>query len=432
MAQGQGFQGHVVRVPERGRADVDAPVWRRLSASPEFWDLVDRKILVVSSPQRGRFRLTGGSHVGRAHIDGIALELHEKVPDALVSLLRYLGHGSLRMLKTASPLADLNELAKFLVHTFLMAVREYVGRGRERRYVSEPHVGSLVGGRIDVTRTLRLRARGLPHLAAFNRNELVFDTPLNRVVYAALLEAERLDPVLHFSPRDLAAARALSVAFADCRDAREIRLRREAIVRYATDVAERTEDPARRDLAALAGVVLSHESFSVADPSGRFAPRAWFLNLERLFESSVRAVLSRVLKASGEGGELWPPERVNRRIFSNVPQGFTANPDLVIEANGAVTVGDVKYKEWSGTADASDLYQLLVHAKTYDAERCFLVYPHDAYEVRFLGRATTGCDTWLFAVDLRDMERDLVVAAQALGMLGAPAPLGAEPVQPAP
>lgn len=417
MAQGQGLQDHVVRVPERGHADVDAPVWRRLSAAPEFWDLVDRKILAVSSPQRGRFRLTGGSHVGRAHVGGVALELHEKVPDALASLLRYLGHGSLRTLKTASPLADLNELAKFLVQTFLMAVREYVGRGRERRYVSEPHLGSLVGGRIDVTRTLRLRARGLPHLAAFNRNELVFDTPLNRVVYAALLEAERLDRVLHLSPRDLAAVRALSVAFADCRDAREIRLRREAIVRYATDVAERTEDPARRDLATLAGVVLSHESFSVTDPSGRLAPRAWFLNLERLFESSVRAVLSRVLKASDEGGELWPRERVTRRIFSNVPQGFTAKPDLVIEARGAVTVGDVKYKTWGGSADASDLYQLLVHAKTYDAQRCFLVYPHHAFDVRFLGRAKTECDTWLFAINIGDVETDVRHVAETVGAI---------------
>ena len=293
MAQDQGHHHHIVRVPERGHSEVDVAAWHRLSASSEFWELVERKYLAVSSLRRGRVRLMGGSHVGRAHINGVALELHEKVPDVLASLLRYLGHGSLRTLKTASPLSDLNELAKFLVHTFLVAVREYVGRGRERRYLSELHVGSLVGGRIDVTRTLRLRARGLPHLAAFDRNELVFDTPLNRVVYAALLEAERLDRVLLLSPRDLAAARALSVAFADCRDAREVRLKREAVVQYAADVAERTEDPTRRDLATLAGAVLSHESFSLVDLSGRLAPSAWFLNLETLFESSVRTVFAR-------------------------------------------------------------------------------------------------------------------------------------------
>lgn len=419
MAQEQGPEGHLVRVPERGHAEVDATAWRRLSASSEFWDLVERKILAVSSPRRGRVRLTGGSHVGRAHIDGVALELHEKVPDALASLLRYLGHGSLRMLKTASPLADLNELARFLVHTFLVSVREYIGRGRERRYTSERHVGSLVGGRIDVTRTLRLRARGLPHLAAFDRNELVFDTPLNRVVYAALMEAERLDRVLHLTPRDLAAARALSVAFADCRDAKEVRVRREAVVQYATDVAERTEDTARRDLATLAGVVLSHESFSLADPSGRLAPRAWFLNLETLFESAVRAVLARELASSGGDGKLWPRESVTRRIFSKVADEFRANPDLVIEAHGDVTVGDVKYKAWDGSAGASDLYQLLVHAKTYDAERCFLVYPHDAFEVLHLGMSSTGCDAWLFAVDIRALEADIRRVMQTMSSVNA-------------
>lgn len=417
MAQEQGPHDPVVRVPERGHADVDAAVWRRLSASPEFWDLVEHKILAVSSPRRGRMRLTGGAHVGRAHIDGVALELHEKVPDALACLVRHFAHGSLRTEKAASPVGSLNELAKFLVHTFLDAVREYVGRGRERRYVSEGHVGSLVGGRIDVTRTLRLRARGLPHLAAFNRNELVFDTPLNRVVYAALLEAERLDRLLHLTPRDLAAARALSVAFADCRDAREVRVRREAIVQYAFDVAERTEDTARRDLATLAGVVLSHESFAIADPSGRLAPRAWFLNLEVLFESAVRSILTRL---SAVDGGVWPRDRTNRRIFPRALGEFTANPDLVIDAHGGVTVGDVKYKVWDRTAGASDLYQLLVHAKTYGAERCFLVYPHNAFEEIRLGRSTTGCDTWLFAVDVRELERDLWRVMEAMSDAAAP------------
>lgn len=422
MAREQGQDRHVVRVPERGHADVEPGAWQRLSMAPEFWGLVERHILTVSFPRRGRARLSGGSHVGRADIDGVALELHEKVPGALASLLRHLGGASLRTVRTASPVADLNELARFLIGEFLRATREYVGRGRERRYVAEPHVGSLVGGRLDVTRSLRLRARGLPHLVAFDRNELVFDTPLNRVVYAALRESEQLDRLLHLAPHDLAMARALSVAFADCRDAEILRARRDALVQYAADVAERTEDETRRDLATLAGVVLAHESFSVADPSGRLAPRAWFLNLERLFESAVRAVLSGVLKASCEGGELWPRERVPRRIFSDAPQGFTANPDLVIEARGTVAVGDVKYKTWGGTADASDLYQLLVHAKTYDAERCFLVYPHHAFDVRFLGRARTGCDTWLFAINIGDVENDVRRVAEAVGALGASAP----------
>lgn len=383
---------------------MDAATWRRLAGSADFWGLVERKILTVSSPQRGTVRLSGGCYVGRADIDGVSLELREKVPGALTSLLRHLGHGALRTERIASPLSDLNDLARFLVREFLTAVRAYIGRGRERRYVSEAHVGSLISGRLDVTRTLRLRARGLPHLVAFDRDELVFDTPLNRVVYAALVEAERLDQALNLSMRDLAMARALSVAFADCRDAEILKVRREFIVQYAEDVAEHTEDERRRDLAVLAGIVLSHESFSATDPSARLAPRAWFLNLEKLFESAVRSVMARKLAALPEPGELWKRELLTKRVFPSVAGEFEANPDLVFSIGGDVTVGDAKYKEWKGTAGASDLYQLLTHAATYGAEQCFLVYPHDAFQARSLGRSTTGCDTWLFTLDIRDVE----------------------------
>lgn len=81
-----------------------------------------------------------------------------------------------------------------------------------------------------------------------------------------------------------------------------------------------------------------------------------------------------------------------------------------------MTVGDVKYKSWAGSASAPDLYQLLVHAKTYDAERCFLVYPHDTFGVKRLGVASTGCDTWLFTVDVRALESDLPRLLAAVGV----------------
>ena len=61
---------------------------------------------------------------------------------------------------------------------FHRAVYAYVSRGRERRFVQSPHAGPLVGGRIDITRTLQLRARGLGHLIAFDKNDPVANSTL--------------------------------------------------------------------------------------------------------------------------------------------------------------------------------------------------------------------------------------------------------------
>ena len=143
-------------------------------------------------------------------------------------------------------------------------------------------------------------------------------------------------------------------------------------------------------------------------------PRAWFLNLENLFE---RAVISRLREAVLPGSEVFRSSERPRWVFRRRTDAYQAYPDVVVcDAGGGTAVGDVKYKNWTGAAVASDIYQLLVHALAFSGTVSFLVYPHDEYQAISLGEAVTGTDTWLFALDVRDLGDGVTRMAAALGL----------------
>ena len=263
-----------------------------------------------------------------------------------------------------------------------------------------------------IARSVQLRARGLGHLLAFEKDVVSFKTPLNRVVLAALMEVERLVEAIGVAAGDIARSRGLALLFADCRDVEVLFGERSGLVRAASDLATRGRTRRQRDIAALASVVLGHESFERRTATWREVPRAWFLNLENLFERAVisqlrKAVLTEVVRGS---------ERP-RSVFPRRPDAYQAYPDVVVcDAGGGTAVGDVKYKNWTGAAVASDIYQLLVHTSAFSGRISFLVYPHDEYQEISLGEAVTGADTWLFALDVRDLGDGVTRMAAALGL----------------
>lgn len=408
------MDGIPIRVPERGSADVPRAAWTALAAADSFWRLVDRGVISVSSPSRGRFRLHGSCYVGRAHLGETVLEVHEKVEGALRALLSFATGNAFRLERLPSPASELGPLLTLLVHQFLEEVTTYVSAGRECHYSRRHEVGSLVGGRIDTTLTAQLWARGLRHLISFERNVLTYDTPTNRVVLTALREVERLARVLAMPTTDTVRARTLTMLFSDCRDARTLFCERGELARMAQDTVRAYASARTRDLLSLAGVILAHESFEhMAAPSGT-VPRAWFLNLENVFELAVRTVLQDLC---GDGYTVEPGGRFVRPIFERASSEFRARPDIVIRAfDGFAAVGDVKYKEWTGRAAADDLYQLLVHAAAFGSPLCFLIYPGDAFDMRFLGKSATGVETWLLAPEVGRLAEDLEKGVAAMGL----------------
>lgn len=386
-----------VRVPERGTVELHREHWTILRRAAEFWKLVTAKIIAVEQSGREAVQLRGGSHVGRAYIDGLLLEIHEKVPGATAALMAATSP-RLRRQHIESPTTELGRLVTVLVQAFVDEVRTYAGNGRDWRYDEEHEVGPTIGGRLDVRGTIALRARGQQHLAAFHRPTVSRVTSTNRIVLAALREIEVLAGIQRISEADITAARGLAVLFEDCLDT-EVLSRSSLLTEQAAELAD-SAAPGREDLLSLAALLLSHQSLQPEQPLIGTAPVAWFVNLEALFE---RVVLSSLRKATPRGVRTSKGVSQDLPVFPDTGQ-LEAQPDLVIGVRPAAAVGDVKYKTWKGQASPRDLYQLLVHAATFETREAFLVYPSDAFDVVDLGVATTGCRTRLFAVDVRDVE----------------------------
>ena len=394
-----------VVVKERGHTDVGAAVWASLSNDYAFHRLLGSGILSANLLANGLGRLRGSCYVGRAQCADLTIEIQEKVPGALQSLLSYAAGSAFRVESIASPASGLGPLTVLLIQQFLAAVTRYVSRSRDSVYEKERKVACLVGGQIDIAKSIQLRARGLGHLLAFNRNVLTFNTSFNRTILATLIEIGRIAQLLDIEPRTVERARGLAFLFADCRDSRLLVGDRARFVREARSLVDSILPPEQRDVAALATVILAHEGFQWDGHAGSHVPRSWFLNLETLFEQAVRAELR---DAAGAGTFVVSGAHDKRPVFEERTSQYRGQPDVVVtHPDGRVIVGDVKYKDWTHGAVAPDLYQLLVHTAAFSGTRGFLAFPSDKYEAVWLGRAVTGTDTWLFALDLRDLKQSV-------------------------
>ncbi|WP_295540838.1 hypothetical protein [uncultured Pseudacidovorax sp.] len=378
--------------------ELTSDIWARLSKSSSFWALVDRGVVSVEHARHGRARLSGASYVGRSIVgENILLEVHEKVPGSLTALLRFASGSDFRVERVQSPSTDMGGLMALLAAHFVDATRQYAARGRQFRYVTKSTRGSLVGGRLNVPKTLQLHARGLRHLAAFEKNVVSHDLPLNRLVLAALREVDRIGAVVDLPPEVVARARSMAMVFDDCRGPEVLYGIKADMAKDAGRLSETAPDRVTGDLMSLAAVILSNESFERAAPQRGIAPRAWFLNLETLFERAVRETMHRELRgvAAVSSGKNKPAA-----IFSGY-EGLSANPDLVVRPlEGAICIGDVKYKRWGGTPKAADMYQLLVHAAAFEASRAFLVYPSESFGAISFGTAATGASARAYMLEI--------------------------------
>jgi 5-methylcytosine-specific restriction endonuclease McrBC regulatory subunit McrC len=401
-----------IRVTERGQQELSPAQWSLLQGSDSFWRLVDSNVVTAMASPGGGARLRGSSLVGRALCDGVELQFREKVDGALMGLLA-VTIPTFKMQAVAAPRTELGETISLLVHAFAQNVRRYVGGGREWEYGSQRVTSSLVGGRLHMPTTLQLRARGLRHLVSFDRSVIIHATDMNRLIYAALREIEVVERLVKISDADLSSVRAMSLFFEDCRDVDVLFGSSESKILLVDTLLT---DPLHErfvDLLSLAGVLLSHNSFEASGRVDGHVPLSWFVNLENLFERAVRRRLDEVVDAATDvrsGGRA-------RGIAVFPDSGILfADPDLVVTTPMTCVVGDVKYKDWVGAAAPSDLYQLLVHAASFGADRAFLVFPSDQFEIVDLGRSATRIQTWLFALNVRDLDSGLEAMCSTMGI----------------
>ena len=205
----------LVQVPERGSTIITAEAMAAISQSPDFWSLIDRGIISTTLLQAGAVRLDAGPFVGRCHCGDDIVEIIEKIPGALRSLLMYASGSAFRLEAITGVRTELGPLIALLIHAFLTETRAYLTPGKEFRYARRRERGSLVGGAINVAGTARVRARGLPHLIVFDRTVISHETDKNLVLKRALREIEHIAAAVPIEATDIVQSRALGMYFDD-------------------------------------------------------------------------------------------------------------------------------------------------------------------------------------------------------------------------
>lgn len=395
-----------IRVPERGFIDLGSGTWELLRSTKGFQHLHDKGILEVVYLPSG-VRIKGTCYVGHALCGDVLLEFREKVEGALASLLVFASHKAFKLAHVrAGSTNEITDLITLLVEQFLDAAALYISSGRKFQYISRPAISPLAGGKLDITKSIQLRARGLKHLLAFEKPAVTYNTTLNRIVLTALSEIEKIACSITLPGHITSKARGLAMIFSDCRNSETLYRERSYFVEQATLLSTSSDlNDYTKDMLSLSGILLSHMSFDPLSEQIFQSPRSWFINLERLFEKAIFNIFSSICTdctvSRGENSQQY--------IFSNELKEYRAHPDLVItNSMGNKIVGDVKYKIFTGSASASDVYQLLTHAGAFSASKAFLVFPGDSFSVRELGVSKGNIDTLFFSVRLTHLYQDIL------------------------
>ena len=365
--------------------------------------------------------LKAGQVVGILAIPRRTLEILPKIDGDDGDVRRALIHmlAVARGLRVADgELADLHtqrhDLLEILIGLFAGRLLAAVRRGLPRRYVEYEDDLRLLRGRLDVTRQVTHLAFR-PDLLACRFDELSEDTPLNRVLKAAVTRLARIARSASNARRlaDLA-ARFGSVGATAAPLREPVRL-------------DRT-NTAFHDLYRLARLFLEGDWQSTT--GGGSAGFTLLFPMNDLFEEFIGQRLKNALSSEYEV-RLQDSKHSALRDACGKPI-FELKPDVVMERRigGKPIVLDTKWKHLTPRAPRcertwgvtpSDVYQMLAYAQAYDAERTVLLYPwHEKLrpEPPGINRAWTVPGTGrrldVAAVDVRCRSRGVADALRAI------------------
>ena len=326
-----------------------------------------KRLAVPSVLDRTRNGLKAAGVVGIVAAPGVTLEILPKIDGedgavrkALVSMLSVawglrVADGEIAGLDTQR-----SDLLEVLVGLFANRLLVTARRGLPRRYVGFEADLKLLRGRLNVVRQVTaLAAR--PDVLACRFEELSEDTPLNRVLKAAVQRLGR-------ATRSAANARIL----------RELAARLERVGHSPAPLKEPVRldrtNTAYHDLHRLARLLLSGDWQSTT--SGEALGFSLLFPMAELFEQFVGKLLQR--------SAAWPVRLQDRRhsaLLDDAKPLFELRPDAVIQAPAGPIVLDTKWKRLDGKDDGKlgvaqgDIYQMLVYGQAYGAERLVLLYP---------------------------------------------------------
>ena len=320
--------------------------------------------------ERRREGLKAGQTVGILSVPGRTVEILPKIDgeDGAVrkALIRMLAV-ALDLRIAAGELAALDtqrrDLLELLARLFADRLLAAVRRGLPRRYIAHEDDLPVLRGRLNLTRQVtHLAVR--PDRLACRYDELSEDTPLNRVLKAAVTRLARLVR-----------------APANVRSLAELAARFEAVSASAYPLREAVRldrtNTAFHDLYRMACLFLDDEWQSTK--SGAADGFALLFPMNELFEKFVGRCLKRALAPGAVH-----LQRRGRYALSDHRGGlFETRPDIVAETSEGPIVLDTKWKDLErggenerklGVAQ-DDIYQMLAYARAHDAARVILLYP---------------------------------------------------------
>ena len=265
-----------------------------------------------------------------------------------------------------------HDLLELLIGLFANRLLTAVRRGLPRRYIGHEDDLKLLRGRLNVIRQVtHFAAR--PDLLACRFDEFSEDTPLNRVLKAAVRRLARV-------ARTAANARRLA----------ELTARFE----FTGDSPDPLREPVRldrtnttfHDLHRLARLFLTGDWQSTT--GGKATGFTLLFPMNELFERFIGESLKRAL----DPGRVRLQDRSHSALRDDADKDasgepkplFNLQPDAVIDATIRPTVLDTKWKrltphepryERTLGVDQSDVYQMLAYARAYGAGRLILLYP---------------------------------------------------------
>ena len=355
-----------------GRAGLPERDARRLHAAAEraAQHLGLPETAVLTRTYQG---LKAGQVVGILSIPGRTIEILPKIDredgDVRAALIRMLAVAwDLRVAEGELATLDTQryDLLELLIRLFADRLLAAVRRGMPRRYVTHEEDLGLLRGRLDVKRQLtHLVVR--PDRLACRYDELSEDTPLNRVLKAAVTRLAGL-------ARSAANFRRLAEQAA-----------RFEFVRDSSDPLRESvrldrTNAAFHDLYRLAKLFLTGDWQSTA--GGRSAGFALLFPMNELFEAFIGRSLKHALAPRTVHLQ---HRRRSALTGANGEPLFALQPDAVIEeSDDRPVVLDTKWKHLTPRARdgkttmgvaQSDVYQMLAYARAYDARRLVLLYP---------------------------------------------------------
>lgn len=396
-----------IEVPERGGVRISSACWKELSQETSFWRLVDEKIVTVSLPENGSVRLGGTSYVGKVFVGNNKVSFVEKVPGAFRSLCIAAWNDNPKILDVQAAGGREELTFNLLLRIFAGVVEGYVRQYRDVKYATRNARGCMIGGKLDVMGTIRLRARGVRHHVAYQKSEISGDTNRNLIICAALLEVERLASQVKLDSHTISRFRKSLMAFgASTPQVRGLGRRR--ILEIASNElrSSRRLPVSVSDVLDFSLLILAGGGFGGDEGYEGRVRKSWFVNLETLFEAAVRNTMMRVLDGA------WDVARPDKppRILVDAEGRYPANTDIVISRRGVDTViCDAKYKvrkafDWPL---ASELHEVLSHASAYGARKALIICPGDDFWSRRVGCDRNACEVWAFGVSVLDLERDI-------------------------